>query len=278
MVDLSQFVAGGSAEVGIQGQYLDGELHLVDHALSGSVAAVEKFKIPGIIIASSSIDMMNCFFGQQIASDHFGHDVAVFENSSSFSGRTGECRDRQIHVPMALSVAPHVTFIEPVQSDSFERRVFAFDAAIFLRAVDTKVLGCARSVFQFAAVLACEFISFVCILTSSGFRTIDRAVKRGVFVFFLVCSKICFHHHERLAAFFARKMHRGSAFGRRSFLVQVSRSAFSTAVFTTFFGFAGMAVKRLFAVHTIQLERHLYKLLVWQWVHDAGVSLRCQVV
>jgi hypothetical protein len=37
MVDLVQFVAGGSGELGVQSQYLDGELHLVNDALARAV-------------------------------------------------------------------------------------------------------------------------------------------------------------------------------------------------------------------------------------------------
>jgi hypothetical protein len=98
VADMTQFVASSFGEVGVQGQYLDGELHLVDDSLAGAVPTGEKLEIDESVIGSDSIDVMDCFFGTESSPDTLFHDVTVFEN---IPGRF--CADSRNH---GANVAP----------------------------------------------------------------------------------------------------------------------------------------------------------------------------
>jgi hypothetical protein len=78
MCDRAQLIAGGSAEVGVQSQYLDSELHLVDDTLSGAMAAVKQFEVFDSVVGSDTVDVVDGLVGGQVAPDVLRHDVSMF--------------------------------------------------------------------------------------------------------------------------------------------------------------------------------------------------------
>lgn len=103
MVDFVQRITGLPGKLGVQRQYLDGELHLVDNALSGAVATTEQFEVRDIVVGSNAVDVVDGFFGEKFASDMFGHDPAVFEH---ISGRVSVfSRDNQTGVAPPSSMS-----------------------------------------------------------------------------------------------------------------------------------------------------------------------------
>lgn len=224
-------------ELGVQGQYFDGEGHLVDHALAGAVATF----------------VMDGFFRKKLASKMLGHDVAVFENLVLFSGDKG--RDRKIDVSVLFGVAPHVAGVESIERRFSLCANLTFLAAKFLISINTKFSRVPAASFQFAAVLAHKFVSFVSVFAAAGVRASHRAVKRVASEFLFVRSQVGLHHNERLTTLFASEADRGSARGRRIF-VKVLTAARDAAVFASQFNFAWVAVKRLFATQAFHLDRH----------------------
>lgn len=67
-------------ELGVQGQYFDGEGHLVDHALTGRLSFRPQFQITRRIIESVSIFVMNVLFITKRTLEHFFHNKSVFIN------------------------------------------------------------------------------------------------------------------------------------------------------------------------------------------------------
>jgi hypothetical protein len=241
-------------ELGVQGQYLDGESDLISHSLTRPVTAGKKLKIAGMVEGAVSIFMMNCFFWKQLATQFLLHHVAVFQHFRSFTA-IGERGNRKVNVPVFLSVAPEIARVESIKRSLGLRGDFAFWAAEFLIAVNAKLVSVAATHFQFAAVLAGELVSFVSVLAAASVRAGHRAVEWIASEFLFVCGQVRLHHGERLFAFFASKANRRSTSGRRIF-VEVLTAARDAAVFTPLLDFAWVAVKWLFATQAFHLDWH----------------------
>lgn len=78
-MNLVQFKASRSGEVGIQSQYLDGELHLVDDALAGRLHLAPKFKIGQIVIQAITVFVMHVLMFVQRAAKVFLHNQGMLK-------------------------------------------------------------------------------------------------------------------------------------------------------------------------------------------------------
>jgi hypothetical protein len=77
MFDLMQFKAGSPAEVGVQSQYLDGELHFVDNALTKRLVGHPEFEIFWLVVISIAVFVMYLLVAAQRAAKHLFHYKAV---------------------------------------------------------------------------------------------------------------------------------------------------------------------------------------------------------
>jgi hypothetical protein len=249
MLDFPQFVAGRSGELGVQGQYLDGELHFVDDTLSGAVTTVEKFEILNSVVGSDTVDMMDGFFWHKVASKLFGHDVAVFHNV--FSTGSSKNRNRDPHVTVSLFMSAIFAALKAFECLSRLGHNFAIMVAVFLLFVQTSSRFAAFRIF-FAARQAYESVSSFAGFAPSYTRTLTRAVPRITCIFLVVRINEGFHHGKFFAAFAASKFHDGLSHGQ--WLIEAVRtSAQETAVLPVFTRKTG---KRSLAVFTNFLNRH----------------------
>lgn len=256
---LGHRVTGGEAELGVLAQYLDGELHLVDNSLSGAVAAVEQFEVFDPIVRTDAVNVMDGFFGEKVATDVLRHDVAVFENRSR-AAVSRQHGNRDPHVAVAFGM-----FLVPAAFKFMLRFLLlcfylALGAAVFLFAVDSPsaafALSCAM--FFFAAILADKLVSFVRIFPTSDIGALRRAVQRVSSELFFVSSEVGLQHGKRVAAFLACEADRHAPGGRHFFVKAVGAAASETAVFSSRFYIAFIAVKRLFALLARHLDGHGY--------------------
>jgi hypothetical protein len=255
VVDFVQFVAGGSAEVGVQSQYLDGELHFVDDALSGSVSAREKLKIGQIIFTSLAIDVMDRLFGKQIAPKMFGHDVAVLEHRVLHT--SNEAGHRDMNVAVFFDMLFYFAAFKFIQGLRALVLGFAFLIAVFLLSVQATARLAAQGIL-FTAFYACEVMCSFSGAFSSGTRALHRAVHWFAIEFLFVCSHVGFHHNERLAAFLAREVYWSSTRGGQRQYGTVVTAAGKAAVFSPCFGIARIAVERVVTILTGHFDRHCY--------------------
>ena len=142
---LGHRVAGGGAELGVLGQYLDGELHLVDNSLSVGLIAGPKLKIGQVITKAVTIFVVNRLHISQRAAEVFRHYVTVLQNFSAASKVQSHVSGR-VHVAFGIDRAPRST--SPP----------AFFAAEFLTFVVAGMFAVQRlhetPFFRFAAQLA----------------------------------------------------------------------------------------------------------------------------
>lgn len=66
-------------ELGIQGQYLDGEGDFVNDALSGSVTGREQFEVVDGVVLPVAVDVVDGFFRKQFAAEVLFHYIAMFK-------------------------------------------------------------------------------------------------------------------------------------------------------------------------------------------------------
>lgn len=148
MLDRTQFVAGGSAEVGVLSQYLDGELHFVDDTLAGRLISRPQFQVRNFVIQAIAIFVMHAFeFGQR-ASQVFRHYVAMlqklfaaalvyFSVSCRADVSVGVDRAPSSTFPAAFFAAEFLAFIVgPARSSVFvthESALFRYTAQLALK-------------------------------------------------------------------------------------------------------------------------------------------------
>lgn len=80
MHDRVQFESCGSGEVRVQPQHVDCELHLVDHALAGAVAARKEFKIFNLVVLPVAVAVMHGFFWVKLSAQMLLHYVTVLKS------------------------------------------------------------------------------------------------------------------------------------------------------------------------------------------------------
>lgn len=253
-----QFIAERLAEVGVQRQYLDGELRFVDDSLAGAVPAAEQFQVFDSVVAPDTVNVVDSFVLPKIAPKMLGHDVAVFHNVPlrTVSGEFGQ-RHPNVAVPLGM-------FFVAATFETFKRNLllgsyFAIVTTVFLLTVDSPACF-AVAMFFFAALLAFEFVALIRILAATAVGTEHRAVKRVFVEFFAVGGEISLPHGKKLRAFLARKRDQYVTGRRTSFVETVGAPAFKAAIFAPLFDFVGIAVKRLLAVFTRHLDGHVFSL------------------
>lgn len=273
MVDLVQFVASRSAEVGVQSQYLDGELHLVDHALAGAVLAPKQFEIAQLIVEPVAVNVVHRFFGEKFTAKALFHYVSVLKDF--IRGLAASRRESKHDV---------VSFDSP--SYSGKSVFFSVDLAhplalALLRAKSlfsvypAALFSLARGFFT--AVHANVLVLGLGIFPPAGVRTFFRAVQRIAAELLLVCGQVRLHHDERLLAVFAGEVDRRPTGGWKRFAEAMTTSAGQTAILAPRFGVARVAVKRLVTVLACHLDRHGYSPLFGNEGGFNRVARGCQV-
>lgn len=127
---LGHRVTGGKAEVGVQGQYLDSELHLVDDSLSGGLVARPQFEIGKFVVEAVSIFVMNAFKLGQWAIEMLRHHVAVFQDFSTAAEMHSHVA-RRVHVPIGIDGPPRSAFPSTFFAAKFLAFVVARMATVF---------------------------------------------------------------------------------------------------------------------------------------------------
>ena len=269
--------ASSLCQAGVSCENFDREVNLIDNSLPRSVAAVEEFKVFNSIVGANSVNVVDSLSGEKFAPQMFGHDVSVLHNMFLGAG-SSEHRDVYPNVSVALGV-----FFVPA-SFEFMLRLFllgfylAFVTAVLLFSVDTTAaLLFACAMFFLPAILTDKFISLVRILATSEIRALHRAIQRVSSEFLLVRGKVGLHHRERLTAFTARKINGSAARSGKLFRETVLTTTLQATVFTSFFRFARVAVKRLLAIRTWHLNGHGFFSGVWQHQFYTNAHRACQV-
>lgn len=203
MIDRAQFVAERSADFGVQGQYLDGELCLVDHALTRPVATVEKLQIFKSVIASDAVHMMDGFFGEQIAADVLRHDVSVFEHGVLHA--SDEAGNSDPDVTVSLRVFLDVPTVKARESRIALIRSFALAIAKALLHVYATARFAPTALF-FTALFASKPLAFHRVFATSKVGARHAAIHRVFTKFFSVGGDHRRFVRERFAAFFAGKI------------------------------------------------------------------------
>jgi hypothetical protein len=143
--EMMQFVASSFGELGVQGQYLDGELHLVDDALSAEMPARPQFQIPQFVVEFIAVFVVYAFFAKQWATNVFRHYVAMFVNLST----SAFCQlsvSRGMHVSLGGYWTPFSSFVPAFAATEF---------LAFVVARVTTIQGLHQAtLFGFAAQLA----------------------------------------------------------------------------------------------------------------------------
>jgi hypothetical protein len=127
---MTQFVASSFGELGVQSQYLDGELHLVDDALAGWLIPGPKLKIRNIIESSVAIFVMNRLYGCQRAAEMFRHYVAVLRDFSATSKMQPDVA-RLLNVAFGVDRSPRTSFPAAFLAAEFLLHVVAGMATVF---------------------------------------------------------------------------------------------------------------------------------------------------
>jgi hypothetical protein len=172
----AQLITGLPGELGIQSQYLDRELHLVDDALAGSVTAAEQFEVSQNIILPVTIDVVDGFFFEQLPTQVLLHNPTMLKHRSLFSVVSQRGYGAP-YIPMSFNMTPYSSFVETVESCNFHSFVFAFSTAIFLFCVNAATGFSAFCYYLFAS-RACKGVTHSGIFSASYVRARTRAVQR----------------------------------------------------------------------------------------------------
>jgi hypothetical protein len=127
---LGHRVTGGEAEVRVLGQYLDGELHLVDDSLSGRLHLRPQFKVGEIVIRTITVFVMYGFELAQRALKMFRHYGAVLCNFATPAQMQYDVA-RLLHIAIRVDRAPRTTFPAAFFAAEFLLHIVAGMAAIF---------------------------------------------------------------------------------------------------------------------------------------------------
>ena len=149
---MTQFVASSFGELGVQSQYLDGELHLVDDALSVGLVARPEFEVRKAVVEAVAILVMYAFkFGQR-ATKMFRHCVTVFQHFAA-APKVEHHVSGRMHVAFGVDRAPRATFIA------------AFFAAEFL----THVVSAGTTVLKATHTTFFRYATQLALKSRSGF-------------------------------------------------------------------------------------------------------------
>ena len=180
---MSQFVTSGTAKLGVQRQYLDGERDLIGHALAGAVSATEKFKVFERVVLSVSIFVMNCLMVVKFAANVPLHHMAVFKNRVFFSRNKG--RNGNPNVSVFLNMTAITSVIKAFERGGALVIGLALSVAKFLFAVGITTRFSPHGLSS-PALLTSEKISCVSVSASANagarYRTIHRFFTELLYV------------------------------------------------------------------------------------------------
>jgi hypothetical protein len=106
---MTQFVANSFGEFGVQGQYLDGELHFVDDTLAVGLFFRPEFEIAQRVVSAIAVFVMHSFMAFQRAAHMFSHRFTMDESFSAASQMQAHVAAR-MYVPIGIDRAPRTTF------------------------------------------------------------------------------------------------------------------------------------------------------------------------
>lgn len=204
-MNLVQFKASRSGEVGVQSQYLDGELYLVDNALAGSVAAAEKLQVLDSVVRADAVDVVDGFSGEQVASEMFGHDIAVFHSGVFFAGN--ERRHGYPNVAVPFDVSFVFTPAESVEGARSLRSRFTLVVAEFCFVIKITVWAALQRLV-FAALFAGEHVVGISRFSAPECRALHGTVERISTKLLEIRFKVSGLHFERPLAFLTGKLYR----------------------------------------------------------------------
>jgi hypothetical protein len=251
---VEQNQADFASEIRVQPDHLLGEIQFVDDSLTGAVAAGEKLQVIDAVVLPIAVDVMNRFFGEEVSSKVFRHDVPMFHN------RFGTAVSRQHrygdpNVAVAFYVTLNLAGFKTLGSLLAVVGVVASWIAEFLLVVKASAWAPFSRVV-FPAVKAHERVSFFCVFFSSLRRAGHRAVERVSTKFFAIGSQIGRRHRKRFFAVLADECFGRDSRGGAAVFGFVRSQTISAAKFASEFSFAGDA-KGLLAVFTRFLSDHV---------------------
>lgn len=251
MFDRAQFVANSFGEVGIQSQYLDGELHLVDNALAGAVPAAEKLQVLDSVVVALPVYVMHRFFGKKLSPKALLDHVAVFKNLVDEGiVLRGDAQNR-VFAFDSLGDFGQTVLRAVYLAGPF---VLALLTAKFLFSVNSTSAFSASAVELFAAIFTVGFVLFIGILSATDGRTANAAVAGGFAEFLLVSAQVCGFVKERLTAFATSELDRG--YVRRGAAMFCFKSYFAVSVAKTLFLVFSRNAKSGVALFTDFIDAH----------------------
>lgn len=250
MIEGSQLDAGLSGELRVEPQHVDCELHFVDDALSGTMAARKKLQVGDVIESTVSIPVVHRLLGVEFSAEMFGHHVPMFHDGMFLTGHEGRHRDP--HVAVTFDVPTVIAGVESRQGGVALMRGLALDAAVLLFSVDSAARLAASS-HNLVATCAREGVASGSGLPTSDVGTRTGAIQRVSTKFLSMLGQIRLHHSERLAAFLAREVYDFATWCWNRF-VEAKRASARKAAEALIC--AWVRSKRSAAVLTVLLDRH----------------------
>ena len=248
-VDRGQFEAGFGSKLRVERQDFDGESHLIDDALAGSVTRAEKLKITRGIVGLDPVDVVNGFVSGKSAAKFLFNHVAVLVDV--FTSDTIDARKSE------QDVTPH---------HSSRHRAFGTWAQLFisrnqilsLKSAATRVAASFGSGFAVTGGFKQRTANRTGLLgygCAADVRTSSGTVKRVFSEDGMVSPKLPGVSRERFSARFAREDNRLNFVSLTSVLSFVGFVARERAVFAA--RILGLYRKRLIALVAVELNRHL---------------------
>lgn len=123
-------VTGGTAEIGVLDQYIDGKLYLVDDTLSVGLVARPQFQVRKTVIQTITVFVMHAFKFCQRATEMFRHYIAVQQDFAAAAKMQAHVSGR-VHMPVGVDRAPRASFPAAFFAAEFLAFVISALAAIF---------------------------------------------------------------------------------------------------------------------------------------------------
>lgn len=259
-----KLVTSGAAELGIQSQYLDGELHFVDHALAGSMAAGEKLQVLDAVVSPDAVDVVDGFGIKKLSPDMLGHDVAMFQVVGR--GQSINTGDNDLNVPSAVISAlenPASCVLPLIRQSAKQRSAFAA-AQAFVR-IDGSA-GLSLNGHVVSALHAFGVPRFFRHATAYA-AAFCGTIQRFFAPFFNVGSQITWLHGEGFVADSAFELNRFHARCGATVDALVQGLARRCTEFLPSVG--RLNCKKLSALFTVFLNRHLSFSMLGQFGIDS---------
>jgi hypothetical protein len=130
MSESVQFVASRSGELGVQSQYLDGELHLVDDALAGRLFFNPQLKIIYVVVQAIAIFVVDVFTFIKFALEFFRHHYSMLKIGFS-PAEVQSPVPGGVNVPFVGYGTPRASFVSTFSAAKFLAFVVARMTTVF---------------------------------------------------------------------------------------------------------------------------------------------------